>query len=180
MVKRYKAIFLDRDGTLIKSIKKTNTKTKTRPPYKKSELHIFNDIKFLKKYEKKYYFFIVTNQPDIKRGLQTNEFDNYINEQLKKKIKIREIFSCKCLKIDRNCKCYKPNIFMLLKAKRKYRIDFEKSFMIGDTWRDIKMGNDCMCKTILIERNKLKTKKIIYRYKANFKIKTFKELTKIL
>ena len=48
---------------------------------------------------------------------------------------------------------------MLLKAKRKYRIDFEKSFMIGDTWRDIKMGNDCMCKTILIERNKLKSKK---------------------
>ena len=180
MVKRSKAIFLDRHGSLRKSIKKIKTKTKTRPPYKKSELLIFNDIKFLKKYEKKYYFFIVTNQPDIKRGLQTNEFDNYINDQLKKKIKIREIFSCKCLKNDRNCKCYKPNISMLLKAKKKYRIDFEKSFVIGDSWRDIKMGNDCICKTILIERDQLKVEKKIYKYKPNFKIKTFKELTKIL
>ena len=38
-IKHYKNQFLDRDGTLIKAIKKS--KTKYRPPYSKKELKLF-------------------------------------------------------------------------------------------------------------------------------------------
>ena len=62
MVKK-KAIFFDRDGTLIKTKKKKN-----RPIAIKNieECKIFPSVKWiLKKLSKKYLLFIVTNQPDV-------------------------------------------------------------------------------------------------------------------
>ena len=149
-IKHYKkSIFLDRDGTLIKAIKKS--KTKYRPPYSKKELKLFKDIKFLKFFSKKYFLIICTNQPDIKRGLQTKMFNNFINMKLKKIIPIKDIFSCECLKTEKNCNCYKPKTGMILKAKKKYKINLKKSYVIGDTWRDILLGQSTG-KTILIDR----------------------------
>ena len=47
------------------------------------------------------------------------------NEEIKKKIPIKKIFSCNCLKTEKNCHCYKPKTEMLLKAKKKYKIDLK-------------------------------------------------------
>ena len=87
-----KAIFLDRDGTLIYSKKKS--KFKIRPPYEKKELKFYKDIKYINKFKKKYIFIIVTNQPDVKRGFLKEEFNNYINTELKKKIPYKKIYMC--------------------------------------------------------------------------------------
>ena len=65
--KKKKAIFLDRDGTLIRALKKS--KYKIRPPYIKKELKFYKDINFLKKFNKNYLLIIISNQPDILRGL---------------------------------------------------------------------------------------------------------------
>ncbi len=173
-----KSIFLDRDGTLIKAIKKS--KFKYRPPYNKKELKIFEDIKFLKLFSKKYFLIICTNQPDLKRGLQTKVFNNFINNQIKKKIPIKDIFSCECLKTEKNCNCYKPKTDMILKAKKKYKISLSESYVIGDSWRDISLGQKTGCKTILVERdqNKVIMKKKIF--KPDFIIKNFRNLKKII
>ncbi|MBD1173036.1 HAD-IIIA family hydrolase [Pelagibacterales bacterium SAG-MED03] len=173
-----KSIFLDRDGTLIKAIKKG--KTKYRPPYSKKELKIYNDIKFLKFFSKNYFLIICTNQPDIKRGLQTKTFDNFINKKIKQILPIEEIFSCECLKTEKNCNCYKPKTTMILKAKKKYKINLKKSYVIGDTWRDISLGQNTGCKTILVDRgqNEIIMKK--NKFKPDFIIKNLKNLKKII
>jgi D-glycero-D-manno-heptose 1,7-bisphosphate phosphatase len=39
----------------------------------------------------------------------------------------------------------------LLAAARKYDIDLDKSYMVGDRWRDIEAGSSAGCKTIFLD-----------------------------
>ena len=56
------------------------------------------------------------------------------------------------LKID--CDCRKPKDGMLKKASKDLNIDLEKSWMIGDSERDIIAGKTASCKTIFITDNR--------------------------
>ena len=148
MVKK-KAIFFDRDGTLIKT-----KKIKNKPKAIKNidECKIFPSVKWiLNKLSKKYLLFIITNQPDVFTKDNTKENVLEINNFLKKKLPIKKIFSCYC-KNDQ-CDFRKPNIGMLKKATKIYNLDLSKSFIIGDRWRDIDMGKKSGCKTIFIDKN---------------------------
>ena len=52
---------------------------------------------------------------------------------------------------DSNCNCRKPKPGMFIKAKNKHDIDMEKSWMIGDSERDIQAANLAgIEKTILV------------------------------
>ena len=42
---------------------------------------------------------------------------------------------------------------MLIKAAKVNKIDFNKSYMVGDRYSDIVCGNSIGCKTIFIDRN---------------------------
>lgn len=170
------AIFLDRDGVLNKAIPKKDLK-KTRPPYIKSELKIYKDLEVINKFRNKYLIFIVTNQPDIKKGVQTRNFNDYINSEIRKRIKINGIFTCECLEDDIGCNCYKPRPELIKKILLKYDISLKESYLIGDTWRDIKLANYFNIKSIhLMRSNKDYTQGI----KSQFKIKTLKTLEKII
>jgi D-glycero-D-manno-heptose 1,7-bisphosphate phosphatase len=174
-----KAIFLDRDGTLNYSLKKKNS-NKVRPPYKISELKFYEDLHELKKYSKEYLLIVVTNQPDIRRGKQKYYFNRYINNELKKIIPIKKIYTCYCLEKESNCNCYKPKPEMIFKAQKKYQIDLKKSYMIGDTWRDIGLGNNSGCISILIDRKYDKSLTKLNQYRPKFIINKFFELKKII
>ena len=50
-----------------------------------------------------------------------------------------------------NCNCRKPKPGLLLQAIKKWNVDFKKSFIIGDRWRDIQAGEKIGCKTIFID-----------------------------
>lgn len=184
-MKKNKAIFLDRDGTLNRAlIKNKNIEDfKLRPPYQFNEFKLFNDIKYLNNYRHEYLLIILSNQPDLITGDQTYEFHNFINRQIKKNINIKEFFFCVCVKDDPNCQCYKPKDIMLTKAIHKYNIDINGSFLIGDTWRDIKMANLKKIKSILIDRGyfrNLKKEFIITSTKYDYKIKNFYDLRYII
>ena len=45
----------------------------------------------------------------------------------------------------------KPDIGMILEAAKKYDINLKKSFMVGDSTRDIQAGNRAKLKTILVK-----------------------------
>lgn len=180
-----KAIFLDRDGTLNHAHIKNNNKNefKLRPPYQLKEFRLFGDIKFLNRYSRDYLLIILSNQPDLISGDQTYEFHNFINKQIKKNIRIHDFFFCVCLKKDPNCQCYKPKNLMLTKAINKYNIDIKKSYLIGDTWRDIKLANSKKLSSILIDRGYYKYLKkdfIINSAKYSYKIKSLYDLHYII
>ena len=135
------AIFLDRDGTLIEDKGYT---------YKVNDLKFINKVvKFLKKFNRKYYFFIVTNQSGIGRGYFTEKNFFKFQEEIKinlckEDILIDDIRYCpfihdaKIKKYRKKSKFRKPDNFMIKSLKENFFIDLKKSFMIGNTISDQK------------------------------------------
>ena len=98
-----------------------------------------------------YLVFLVTNQAGIARGYYSEElflqFSQWINAELKKMgAHIDQIYYCPHHDISgkgiylTSCACRKPKSGMLLRAMSDYKINKEKSFMIGDKDKDVSAG----------------------------------------
>ena len=149
-----KAIFLDRDGTI--NVEKDYI-------YKSEDL-IFEEgtIEALKTFKNLgYILIVVSNQSGIARGYFTEEdlniFNNNMNEMLKKNgVEITEFYCCPhhpdgIGEYKKVCECRKPNNKMIEDAIKKYNIDREKSYMIGDKTSDIGAGLKSNLKTVLVK-----------------------------
>jgi D,D-heptose 1,7-bisphosphate phosphatase len=149
-----KAIFLDRDGTIIKD---------KNYAYKKE------DIKFLPKsieglkllQDNNYNLIIVTNQSGIARGFfsETDYFN--FRDELHHKLELKgvnidaEYFCPHHFEEGRgkyriNCTCRKPNPGMILEAKKDFNLNLDYCWMIGDRESDIIAGWRANCKSIFI------------------------------
>ncbi|NLP60295.1 D-glycero-alpha-D-manno-heptose-1,7-bisphosphate 7-phosphatase [Paraburkholderia sacchari] len=49
------------------------------------------------------------------------------------------------------CDCHKPEPGLLLRASSEYRIDLERSWMVGDILDDVEAGNRAGCRSILAD-----------------------------
>ena len=149
-----KAIFLDRDGTI--NVEKDYI-------YKSEDL-VFEEgsIEALKTFKNLgYILIVVSNQSGIARGYFTEEdlniFNNNMNEILKKNgVEITEFYCCPhhpdgIGEYKKVCECRKPNNKMIEDAIKKYNIDREKSYMIGDKTSDIRAGLKSNLKTVLVK-----------------------------
>ena len=149
-----KAIFLDRDGTI--NVEKDYI-------YKSEDL-VFEEgsIEALKTFKNLgYILIVVSNQSGIARGYFTEEdlniFNNNMNEILKKNgAEITEFYCCPhhpdgIGEYKKVCECRKPNNKMIEDAIKKYNIDREKSYMIGDKTSDIGAGLKSNLKTVLVK-----------------------------
>ena len=126
-MKKNKILFFDRDGILI------NTKRINNRPI---AINNIKNIKFcygIKKIiklsrENNYINIMVTNKPDISRKkINKKKVDN-INEYIKKKLSLDDVFMCGHDDKD-YCDCRKPKTGMLIKAKKKWVGDFKKSII---------------------------------------------------
>jgi D-glycero-D-manno-heptose 1,7-bisphosphate phosphatase len=144
-----KAVFLDRDGVINRSVVKDG---KPYPPSSIDEVEILPGVpEALEKLRKAGFLLIcVTNQPDVARGTQNREAVEAIHKFLLKSLWLDEISVCYHDDSDR-CRCRKPLPGMLLDAARRFSVDLKESFMVGDRWRDIEAGQNAGCKTVLIE-----------------------------
>lgn len=127
-----KAIFLDRDGVINELVPHNG---KLTAPWNFSEFKLYPNVKesidVFKNLD--FYVFVVTNQPDVLDGyLDQNSLD-LMHKMLLKWFRIDEIFYSSI----RGSEHYKPNNMMLEDLIVKYDIDRDKSFMIGDSWKDI-------------------------------------------
>lgn len=133
-----KAIFLDRDGTIIQD--------------KIKYLHKIKDVKFilktLKLIKKKNSFkkiFIVTNQSGIGRKFYSlqdfYDVSDFIVKKLRnKKIYIDGIHFCPHLP-SKDCKCRKPKRRMLTDIKNSFNINLKNSIMFGNEEKDRTFAN---------------------------------------
>ena len=92
---------------------------------------------------------MVTNQPNISRGLISREEVARMHRHLCNRLPIDAVVVCEHDDAD-NCDCRKPKPGMLLRAAARDGIVLSESFMIGDRWRDIEAGHRAGCRSILI------------------------------
>ncbi|MHA4988244.1 D-glycero-beta-D-manno-heptose 1,7-bisphosphate 7-phosphatase [Cetobacterium somerae] len=149
-----KVIFLDRDGTI--NVEKSYLYKWKDFEFEKNAIEGLKELKNLG-----YEFIVVTNQSGIGRGYYTEEDLVTLNNQMTEKLKefgieILECFYCPHhpekgigkYKVD--CNCRKPNPGMLLEGIKKYDVDIENSFMIGDKKGDLEAGKKAGLKSILV------------------------------
>jgi len=143
------AIFLDRDGVINNAIIRNN---KPYPPANLNDVvflpGIYEAIKSLQ--TAGYMIIIITNQPDVAKGIQSKERVEAIHRMIRQKFQVDDIKVCYHIDED-NCCCRKPKPGMILDAAKEHKIDLSRSYMIGDRWRDIEAGKSAGCKTILIQ-----------------------------
>jgi len=129
-----KVIFFDRDGVINEEIGYLH----------KSEDFIFIDKNFISFHYLKnlgYSFIIVSNQSGIGRGKYSiNDYFSLnswmLKEFQKNNIDILDTFFCPHAP-ENNCSCRKPKTGMFDEAMKKYPIDKENSWMVGDKETDI-------------------------------------------
>jgi D,D-heptose 1,7-bisphosphate phosphatase len=149
-----KAIFIDKDGTLIKDV-----------PYNvNTDLVSFEDgavpaLRLLQAHG--YQLVIISNQPGIAFSYFTEEevkqvYQFIATQLLLQGIQLNGFYYCPHHK-DGNrrpyakvCYCRKPMPGLLLKAAMEMNIDLESSWMIGDILHDCEAGNRAGCTTILL------------------------------
>ncbi|MCB9062450.1 MAG: HAD-IIIA family hydrolase [Halobacteriovoraceae bacterium] len=148
-INKIKAVFLDRDGVINKSIVREG---KPYPPQSISEFEfnpgIHEVCRSLK--ENGFILIVVTNQPDYKRGTQKLDVIEQLNTHVANKLPIEKVYCCLHDNED-NCNCRKPKPGMILMGIEEFNIDPMQSFMIGDRTSDISAGKACGLKTIFID-----------------------------
>jgi D,D-heptose 1,7-bisphosphate phosphatase len=159
-----KALFLDRDGTILKEIEGTTPETLGYlTSVEQVELIEGSADAIVLAKNLGYKVIIITNQSAIARGFLTEKDFHQINQKMydllllaNKSAIIDDLFFSPYHKegiIDQYKKEHpsrKPDIGMLLEAQKKYDIDFTKSYMIGDAYSDIKCGINAGSKNILV------------------------------
>ncbi len=144
-----RAVFLDRDGVLNRAVLRNG---KPHPPPSVAELQLTPDAKdALESLRAKgYTLVVVTNQPDISRGITSRETVDEINRKMASLLPLDDIYVCPHSDED-HCDCRKPKAGLLQQAARRHDIDLAASFMVGDRWRDVEAGQNAGCRTILID-----------------------------
>jgi len=143
-----RAVFLDRDGVINRAYLREGV---SHPPNSAAETEILPGVveacRMLRQAGR--LLVLVTNQPDIARGVQTRETVDAINARLHEAIGFDDIRVCPHDNADR-CDCRKPKPGMLLTAAQLLDIDLGTSVMVGDRPTDIAAGRSAGCRTVLI------------------------------
>jgi D-glycero-D-manno-heptose 1,7-bisphosphate phosphatase len=144
-----RACFLDRDGVISRIIFREG---KPCSPRSLGEFEILKNAKpfLLQSRSRGFLNIVITNQPDISRGLMTTIELESMHHRIRHELAVDDIIVCPHDNSDA-CDCRKPKPGMLLMAAQKWHIDLSKSFVIGDQWKDMEAGQRAGCTTLLID-----------------------------
>lgn len=147
----YKAIFLDRDGTINAGVPKYERVDNIE----KVEIlpGVLEALEQLAKLD--YKVFIVTNQAGLAEGIITEADFDRINTEIQRQIapsgiRIERTYVCPHGEDD-ICECRKPKPKLLQDAAEEYDLDLSQSWMIGDRVTDVMTGVNAGTRTILVK-----------------------------
>lgn len=149
-----KAIFLDRDGVIIKE--------RGEYTFRPEDVELVSGIyPFLRQAKQKGYFIVViSNQGGIALKKYTKSDADHINQLIEKRLSKKLIDAwlyCPHHHKSEPCICRKPDSALFEKAIAKYKIDIAESYMIGDNERDIQAAEKVGIRGILIPANNLQS-----------------------
>ena len=140
------AIFLDRDGTLMRDVDYCS-----HP----KDVHAFpgasDALRSLK--DAGYKLIVITNQSGIARGYLTEKDYRAVERELERQLGpnlIDATYYCPHSP-GGGCSCRKPEPGMIRQAATDHRLELAKSFFIGDKESDLACGRAAGTKTILVQ-----------------------------
>jgi D-glycero-D-manno-heptose 1,7-bisphosphate phosphatase len=143
------AVFLDRDGVINRASIRNGA---PHPPASLEDVEILQGVpaalSALRAHG--YRLIVVTNQPDVARGISSRKLVDSIHEQLKDELDLDAILTC-FHDSDDECDCRKPKPGLLLRAANDFGIALPSSFMVGDRWRDVEAGKRAGCRTVFVD-----------------------------
>ena len=152
MQSKQKAIFLDRDGVLIRE--------RGDYTWQLEDMQINGDVnEALKKFTQEgFVLIVISNQSGISKGLYTKENADYLHLHLDRffknnGIQIKEFYYCPHHPSVSNCLCRKPDSLLLEKAIARFNINVDESWFIGDADRDIEAGIKAGVRTFKLDVN---------------------------
>jgi len=147
------SLFLDRDGVINKRIIGGYVTDPSELEFLPGSLNAIKELSSLFK-----NIFIVTNQQGIGKGIMTlKDLDNVHRRMLglinENNGHIDRIFFCPDLASKRP-NCRKPGLAMAQMAKKEFpSINFQKSYMVGDSLSDIEFGQNAEMKCVFISNS---------------------------
>ena len=149
-----KAILFDRDGTLLVEVGYLNHPSLVVPYH-------FVPEALRKARDNGYLLIAVTNQSGVARGYLTESDLSLIHERMQdilrsKDVSLDAIYYCphhpegSVAAYRRACTCRKPGIALGQEAARRFRIDLESCFVIGDQETDLLFGRALDAETCLV------------------------------
>lgn len=155
---KQKAVFLDRDGTINVYVDNLSRIEDFALIDKTTEA-----IKGLNKSD--YLSIVTTNQPMIAKGFLTKEGLSEIHKKMEtllgnQRAYVDDIFYCphhpdkgfegEVAELKITCSCRKPATGMIDEAVKKYNIDTNQSFFVGDTTSDMLTAHNAGLKSVLV------------------------------
>ena len=151
-----RALFLDRDGTLIYPVH-----FPTRP----EQIHLYENLgpELQVLAALGFLLVVITNQSGLARGYftegQLTRMHDHLRAQLQELgVELAGIYFCPhhpegtVAELAIECECRKPAPGMLLQAAADLDLDLARSWFVGDILDDVEAGERAGCRTVLVDQ----------------------------
>ncbi len=150
-----RAVFLDKDGTLIEDVPYN-----VNPDLMKLTPGAIEALQLLQRHG--YKLIVISNQSGVARGYFPESKLVGVKEHLfklcsRQGVMLDDFYYCPhhpdgvVLEYAIDCECRKPEPGLILRAVCEHNIDLQNSWFVGDILNDVEAGNRVGCKTILID-----------------------------
>lgn len=144
-----KAVFLDRDGTLIREVGYLRRMEDVAVlPGAAEALRRLGEAGFLR--------LVVTNQSGVARKYVTREFVDRVNQTVRDSVQrgggdVEGFYVCPHHpEYGSPCSCRKPDVGLLLRAAEEWDIEFPSSWVVGDKVEDVELARRAGCRSALV------------------------------
>jgi D-glycero-D-manno-heptose 1,7-bisphosphate phosphatase len=144
-----KAVFLDRDGVIVIPEFRDG---RSFAPVRLEDYRFYPEAAAALSRLKSagYLLIVVTNQPEVGRGLIPEEVLAEMHCRLLASLPIDLVKVCRHTASD-VCNCRKPKPGMLLESANELGISLPDSYMVGDRASDVEAGRAAGCRTVFID-----------------------------
>ncbi len=149
------AVFIDRDGTINEQMGYINHIDRFKIfPFVPDAIRTLN--------KRGFWVIVVSNQSGVARGYFPISLVHKVHEYLREALKregayLDDILFCphypngKIPEYSKECSCRKPRPGLIRLAQKRFPIDMESSYVIGDRYTDIELAKRCNLKGILVK-----------------------------